>query len=188
MLPEDSKSRKETPIFSGMLMYFPDACAAVARLSFKANEKHNPGEPMHWSKDKSNDHADCAVRHLMTSEEVDEFGELHATCAAWRALAHLQTILEKPERQSINDVPEFLETKKYGRVPLRDLTFMIRNPAAMSLSTSAVPPNTVVRASLLSRQDGKIRWRVHGAGLDFNIFPDDVRAGYAHPNIPRNYL
>ena len=92
---QTSQERKETPVFSGLLMYFPDACAAVARLSYTANEKHNPGEPMHWSKGKSNDHADCVVRHLMDMYDTDEFGELEATAAAWRALANLQTIIEE---------------------------------------------------------------------------------------------
>lgn len=92
----ESQQRKETPIWSGLLRYFPDACAAVARLSYKANEKHNPGEPMHWSREKSNDHGDCLVRHQMEPEAIDpETGETHAAAVAWRALAQLQLIEEK---------------------------------------------------------------------------------------------
>lgn len=63
-LPTDSAVRKKYPMFSGCIAYFAAALAGVARLSKVANEKHNPGEPMHHARAKSNDHADCIVRHL----------------------------------------------------------------------------------------------------------------------------
>ena len=95
-LPNDAKARKHTPICTGVLDYFPDALAAVSRLSLKANEKHNPGEPLHWSKDKSGDHADCLVRHLLERGTEDpEMQESHTVHVAWRALALLQTEIEK---------------------------------------------------------------------------------------------
>src|SRR5699024_12009975 len=43
---------------------YGDALAAVANLSYTANQKHNPGERMHWARNKSTDHADCLIRHL----------------------------------------------------------------------------------------------------------------------------
>lgn len=90
-----SDIRKATPLWSGVLRYFPDALAAVARLSKAGNDKHNPGEPLHWSRGKSDDHGDCLVRHQMTPDELDpETGELHATAVAWRALAQLQLLEE----------------------------------------------------------------------------------------------
>lgn len=96
----ESAARKGMPLFQGCLMYFPDALLAVAEHSRKANDKHNPGEPLHWSKDKSKDHADCVARHLLDIgpdwDAVDpEFGSLHATALAWRALALLQTVIER---------------------------------------------------------------------------------------------
>lgn len=94
-LPTDPKARKATPICTGVLDYFPDALAAVARLSLKANDKHNPGQPLHWSKDKSSDHADCLVRHLIQRGGVDEeMQESHTVHVAWRALALLQKEIE----------------------------------------------------------------------------------------------
>lgn len=90
-----SASRKATPIFSGALRYFPDALAAVARLSKAGNDKHNPGEPLHWSRGKSNDHGDCLVRHQIEFDQIDpETGEYHAVAVAWRALAQLQLLEE----------------------------------------------------------------------------------------------
>lgn len=98
--PADVKSaeRKATPVFSGFLAYFPDAVNAVAQLSAQANEKHNPGEPLHWSKHKSNDHADCLVRHQMEVGVIDpDTGFDHAVAVAWRAMAQLQIMLEDKE-------------------------------------------------------------------------------------------
>lgn len=100
----ESQRRKAQPLFQGFLMYFPDACLAVAEHSRKANEKHNPGERLHWSKDKSKDHADCIARHLIDIgpewDRIDlEFGSLHATALAWRALALLQTVLEREAKK-----------------------------------------------------------------------------------------
>jgi hypothetical protein len=96
----DSKARKGMPVWSGCFMYFPDALLAVAEHSRKANEKHNPGEPIHWSRDKSKDHADCVARHLLDIgknwTEIDpEFGSLHAVALAWRALALAQIAIER---------------------------------------------------------------------------------------------
>lgn len=94
-LPQDSKARKETPICTGVLDYFPKALAAVARLSKAGNDKHNPGQPLHWAREKSTDHADCIIRHMMERGTVDEFGILHEVSVAWRALAQLEVALEK---------------------------------------------------------------------------------------------
>jgi hypothetical protein len=67
--------------------------AAMARVSFKGNLKHNPGEALHWAKHKSTDHADCMMRHLFEAEEMSDSGELHAAHIAWRACAHSEMIL-----------------------------------------------------------------------------------------------
>jgi Domain of unknown function (DUF5664) len=94
-LPADPKMRKNIPMARGLLDYFPDALAAVAELSRIGNDQHNPGQPMHWSKDKSADHADCIVRHLIDRGTIDTDRVRHATKVAWRALALLQTELEE---------------------------------------------------------------------------------------------
>jgi hypothetical protein len=105
----NSQARKNKPAFSGVLMYFPDAILAIAEHSRKGNSKHNPGQPMHWAKEKSTDHADCVARHLIDIGSewngVDpETGSYHATALAWRALALLQTVLEK-EAKSVASIP-----------------------------------------------------------------------------------
>ena len=90
-LPTGSAARKAVPLCAGVLDYFPAALAAVARISKYGNDKHNPGEPLHWSRGKSADHADCIARHLIDRGIVDpETGESHTAELAWRALALLQ--------------------------------------------------------------------------------------------------
>lgn len=88
------QQRKATPIFSGVLQYFPDAIREVARCSFIANEQHNPGTPMHWDRSKSGDELDALTRHLMEAGTIDDDGIRHSTKIAWRALASLQKELE----------------------------------------------------------------------------------------------
>lgn len=95
-LPTGSAARKNVPIARGVLDYFPAAIAAVAELSQKGNDKHNPGEDLHHARGKSTDHADCILRHLIDRGTVDpEDGILHDVKVAWRALALLQEELEK---------------------------------------------------------------------------------------------
>jgi hypothetical protein len=98
-LPSDSLARKRTPILSGCLAYFPAALAGVARLSHAGNEKHNPGEPIHHARDKSPDHGDALLRHLLDLQDAIAAGEqavalIEADSIAWRALALSQELHE----------------------------------------------------------------------------------------------
>jgi hypothetical protein len=97
ILTTDKKARKESPMARGVLDYFPRALLAVANVSFVGNEQHNPGQPMHWARDKSTDHADCILRHLAERGTVDDDGLRHSAKVAWRALALLETELEKQD-------------------------------------------------------------------------------------------
>lgn len=91
--------RKQRPVYSGLLKYFPDACMAVANCSFVANEQHNPGEPMHWNRAKSADEHDALVRHLMEAGAIDSDGIRHSTKVVWRALAALQKEIEQAQEE-----------------------------------------------------------------------------------------
>ena len=101
MSEETKKDRKETPVFSGVLNYFPDAIKAVAKCSFIGNEQHNEGEPLHWDRTKSTDHLDALTRHLLDSREsaFDDDNITHLTKVAWRALAALQLECERLDLQ-----------------------------------------------------------------------------------------
>lgn len=80
---------------AGLADYFPDALAYVSHVSFLGNEKHNPGEPLHWARGKSMDHADCIMRHHQERGTLDPEGTRHTGQLAWRAMALLQEELEE---------------------------------------------------------------------------------------------
>lgn len=86
--------RKERPLATGVLDYFPDALLEVAYCSFIGNKQHHDGKPLHWDKSKSTDEADACVRHLMERGKLDSDGVRHSAKAAWRALANLQREIE----------------------------------------------------------------------------------------------
>ena len=102
--------RKGQPIATGVLAYYPRAFAAVAEVSRRGNDKHNPGEPLHWAREKSTDEADCAARHIIDALAADKRGDPggvlaldangspHLASAAWRVLAWLERALEGDER------------------------------------------------------------------------------------------
>lgn len=89
-----AEERKRRPLASGVLDYFPDALMEVAFASWVGNEQHNPGEPLHWAKEKSTDEADALMRHLIDAGTRDSDGVRHSAKVAWRALALLQREIE----------------------------------------------------------------------------------------------
>lgn len=108
-LPTDNTARKNTPLLTGCLAYFPAALAGVAQLSKRGSEKYNPGAPMHHDREHSRDHGNCLLRHLMDLQDwiaacerdglasVPEYSagilaEADAIC--WRALALSQELHE----------------------------------------------------------------------------------------------
>ena len=93
----DKPSRKDYPVYTGVLKYFPDALMELSRVSLQGNIQHHPDKPLHWDKDKSKDHLDALTRHLIDAEKIDDDGILHLAKVAWRALAALQTKLENDE-------------------------------------------------------------------------------------------
>lgn len=126
-LPTDSAVRKTYPLFRGLFGYFGAALAAVAHHSWKNNEKHNPGQELHWSMGNSDDHAECVLRHaldlgdlLAAFERPGEFiqGDVQdaptvddvlaeADALAWRALALNQTL-----RMSFGRAPQPFNARK----------------------------------------------------------------------------
>jgi dATP/dGTP diphosphohydrolase, N-terminal len=93
-LPTEAGDRKKYPIASGLMDYFPDALVAVSHISYRGNEQHNPGQPLHWSRGKSTDEADTMLRHFMQRGTIDTDGVRHSAKMVWRALAFLQKEIE----------------------------------------------------------------------------------------------
>ena len=80
-LPTDAAARKEHPVYSGFINYFPHAIAAVSHLSYKGNQQHHPDKPLHWDMDKSSDELDAMMRHVIDGDWEQ---------VAWRAMANLE--------------------------------------------------------------------------------------------------
>lgn len=108
-LPTDSTARKTYPVATGVLDYFPDALVALARLSDQGNEQHNPGQPLHWAREKSKDHPDTLIRHFLERGTADTDGMRHSAKMAWRALAILQLEIESDLEKK--EVPFFHFTR-----------------------------------------------------------------------------
>jgi len=94
----EAQKRKETPVFSGVLKYFPDAIKEVARVSFVGSKQHNPDKLMDWDRSKSGDELDALARHLVDAGKRDKDGMRHSAKIAWRALASLQKEIENEKR------------------------------------------------------------------------------------------
>ena len=97
-LPTDDSSRKALPIFTYLTEYFPDALLAEVGVAVAGNQQHNPGEPLHWAREKSTDQMNTAFRHMLdhklgTVKDTD--GQYHLAKAIWRLKAELQLTIER---------------------------------------------------------------------------------------------
>ena len=94
-LPVDADERKEYPIYSGFMCYFPSAISAVSHLSWIGNQQHHPDEELHWDMNKSADEKDALGRHMIdeitSSTRAQQIEE--ATKMAWRSMANLERLL-----------------------------------------------------------------------------------------------
>ena len=76
---EKAVLRKATPVFSGVLNYFPDAIKYVSKASYVGQQQHNPDKPLAWDRSKSGDELDALTRHLIdhSIDPMDDDGVLH---------------------------------------------------------------------------------------------------------------
>lgn len=106
-LPTEDKARKRLQLWTFMFEYFPDAWLAVVEVAIKGNEQHNPGEPLHWAREKSTDQMNTAFRHQWDygrGIKKDTDGQWHLAKAIWRLSAQLQLDIEEERRN--NDWPD----------------------------------------------------------------------------------
>jgi hypothetical protein len=97
-LPSDAQGREEWPIYDYQYGYFPDAYMAEVQVAWVGNKQHNPGERMHWARDKSTDHMNKAFRHIddyARGNKKDTDGTWHLAKAIWRLKARLQLDIEQ---------------------------------------------------------------------------------------------
>jgi hypothetical protein len=126
MLPFDPKARKALPLYTFLTQYFPDAIAELVKVSVNGNAQHNPGEPLHWSRGKSTDQLDAAMRHLFdhgAGIRYDESGMMVLAQAAWRILAEIQIIKDRERQPSAQDgagqAIECTPARSYGLDPCK---------------------------------------------------------------------
>lgn len=93
--------RKQRPVYTGVLKYFPDAILEVAHCSFVGNEQHHPGTEVHWDKSKSADEHDAMIRHSLEAGTTDTDGVRHSAKVAWRALAALQREIDADKETAL---------------------------------------------------------------------------------------
>jgi hypothetical protein len=103
-LPTNDAERKALPLWTFLTEYFPDAFVAVANVAIAGNQQHNPGQPLHWAREKSTDQMNTAFRHmfdygLKTVKDTD--GQYHLAKAIWRLSAELQLLIEKEQKERI---------------------------------------------------------------------------------------
>ncbi len=107
MLPKNYESRKALPLFTFLTKYFPDAIVELVKVSVEGNNQHNLGQEMHWSRNKSADQLNTAMRHIfdhgMGNINDDDGRTMHLAKAAWRLLAEIQLICEKRDAAPLAD-------------------------------------------------------------------------------------
>jgi len=99
LLPTDPKERKNLPIGTGVLDYFPRALAEASKASLAGNKQHVPGQKLHWDRSKSSDDADALIRHFIERYDTDTDGVEICGKLVWRACAVAEKILEEKAKR-----------------------------------------------------------------------------------------
>ena len=97
-LPTGYDERKALPLYDYMFGYFPDAWLAEVAVAVAGNAQHNPGEPLHWAREKSTDQLNTAFRHMFDHAKgnvKDIDGCYHLAKSIWRLKAELQLTIER---------------------------------------------------------------------------------------------
>ncbi len=94
VLPEDAQARKDIPVYTGFINYFPRAISAVAKISLIGGLQHGQtAETLHWDRSKSGDELDAMMRHILDGDWEQ---------VAWRAMANLEKKEEAKAEAEIN--------------------------------------------------------------------------------------
>lgn len=102
-LPTEDAARKRLKGYTYQMEYFPDALLAEIEVAVRGNEQHNPGQPLHWAREKSSDQMNTAWRHQFDygrGIKKDTDGQWHLAKAIWRLKAQLQLDIEEERRNN----------------------------------------------------------------------------------------
>ena len=98
--PTESQERLKYPVFSGVLMYFADAIAELAKHSLDSFKQHNPVVgPIWWDPSKSVGTLDQLIRHLIDAQVAFNAGDFkkakkESAAVHWRAAELHQRMLK----------------------------------------------------------------------------------------------
>jgi Domain of unknown function (DUF5664) len=111
----DYQGRKNIPLFFFLVRYFPKALVQLTKVCVAGNAQHNPELPLfdiNWSRGKSTDQRNTALRHMMDHATTGPFdqeppevlaaideedGTYHLAKAAWRIMAELEDTITREE-------------------------------------------------------------------------------------------
>lgn len=189
--PDNVSPRKGQPLALGVFAYFPNALRAVSECSRIGNDKHSPGEALHWKKDASVDDADAAARHLIDAVsrgplELNEDGIAHVVAFAWRALAFAERALTGDDRwrgrkrvssrpMRTSNVPhssEFFEQMQTCREAYQRLAIAFASVLAGARSVLDFGCGTGAQTAALARLGFAI------VGVDPLVDPQQVEPGF----------
>lgn len=93
----------KSPIYRGLLDYFPRACLSVAAVS-EAGAKKYAWKGWESVPDGINRYSDALGRHIVNESiegPLDPDGFLHKACVAWNSLAALELYLRDKESNAV---------------------------------------------------------------------------------------
>lgn len=118
-LPTDYQARKDFPLLTVLVAYFPDAVEALVALCVQGNIQHKvddsavnpfklPEDTITWDRSKSTDNGNTAMRHLWDHNRakrgvgsvIDNDKVLHIVKAFWRAGAEAQLTIERLRKEA----------------------------------------------------------------------------------------
>jgi hypothetical protein len=167
-LGRDHAARKALPIMR-VLGYFTAAIAGLTRHAVRGNAQHNPGEPLHWARGKSMDHAECVGRHSFDMMDLHAWLERNPTHPERDAvLAELEQEYDARLWRAAADSQEFYE--KYRGAPVSPSSRMPTPEAPL------VPPGTDAAGDSVIAQ-------ITGVSVDRSTFPPVAPNGFrSEPN------
>ena len=87
ILPSAAEERKQIPVYSAFVRFFPRAIVAVTKMSMEGQRQHNAnGDSIKWIRSASSDDKDALMRHVLEEDWAK---------VAWRAMAILEKHLEE---------------------------------------------------------------------------------------------
>lgn len=97
-----SSGRKNLPLVSGVLDFFPNAIVEVSKVSVAGAAQRGSDTLIYDESVTPEYHADCLLRHLIDKGNHDTDGVRHSAKVAWRALALLQSEIELERKTNVD--------------------------------------------------------------------------------------